>query len=84
MYFCIIYRPNPNESLKVGKWTNRDVHDVKFNEEKLSIQFKFGRMGAFGLAINWYNNLPFQAWELKPDVKKYIHLDTLCILYSNY
>lgn len=67
----MLHRKQPEETLNpVGKWTNRDVHDVKFNEEKLSIQFKFGRMGAFGLAINWYNNLPFQAWELKPDLKK--------------
>lgn len=54
----------------VGKWSSRDVHDVKFNEEKLSIQFKFGRLGAFALATNWYSNFPFQAWELKPDVKE--------------
>lgn len=69
--FHIFYRTKSGETLApVGKWSNRDVHDVKFNEEKLSIQFKFGRLGTFGLAINWYNNLPFQAWELKPDVKK--------------
>lgn len=54
----------------VGKWSTRDVHDVKFNEDKLAIQFKFGRMGAFALAVNWYSNFPFQSWEMKPDQKE--------------
>lgn len=54
----------------IGKWSTRDVHDVKFNEDKLAIQFKFGRMGAFALAVNWYSNFPFQSWEIKPDSKE--------------
>lgn len=53
----------------IGKWTTRDIHDSKFNEEKLAIQFKTGRLGYFGLAISWYSNIPFQTWELKPDTK---------------
>ena len=53
----------------VGKWTTRDVHDVKFNEDKLTIQFRFGRLGMFGFAANRYSNLPYQTWELKPDPK---------------
>lgn len=28
-----------------GKWSTRDVHDTKFNEDKLSIQFRTGRLG---------------------------------------
>lgn len=28
-----------------GKWTGRDIHDTKFNEDKLSIQFRTGRLG---------------------------------------
>ncbi|KAJ6632758.1 Dynein axonemal intermediate chain 7 like [Pseudolycoriella hygida] len=58
-----------DEIQTVGKWSTRDVHDAKFNEDKLAIQFKIGRLGCFGLAINWYSNLPFQTWELKPDIK---------------
>lgn len=45
------------------------MHDPKFNEEKLAIQFRSGRLGYFGLAINWYCNFPYQTWELKPDAK---------------
>lgn len=30
-----------------GKWSTRDVHDTKFNEDKLSIQFRTGRLGDF-------------------------------------
>lgn len=56
----------------IGRWSTRDVHDAKFNEDKLAIQFKIGRLGCFGLAINWYSNLPFQTWELKPDIKSYV------------
>lgn len=63
IYFC----SDDEDNEPVGRWSSRDVHDVKFNEDKLSIQFKIGRLGAFGLAINWYSNLPFQTWELRPD-----------------
>lgn len=55
----------------IGRWSVRDVHDPKFNEEKLAIQFRSGRLGHFGLAVNWYSNLPYQTWELKPNVKGY-------------
>ncbi|XP_029720392.2 dynein axonemal intermediate chain 7 isoform X1 [Aedes albopictus] len=53
----------------VGKWSTRDIHDVKFNEDKLTIQFRIGRLGAIGFAANRYSNLPYQSWELKPDLK---------------
>lgn len=59
-----------NDNDVIGRWSTRDVHDSKFNEEKLAIQFRAGRLGCFGLAVNWYANLPFQTWECKPDNKK--------------
>lgn len=62
---------------KIGKWCTRDVHDVKFNEDKLTIQFRIGRLGVFGFAANRYSNLPYQTWEMKPDVKMYVNLSTL-------
>ncbi|XP_075155602.1 uncharacterized protein LOC142228963 [Haematobia irritans] len=52
-----------------GKWSTRDVHDTKFNEDKLSIQFRTGRLGIFGFALNRYSNMPYQTWEIKPDFK---------------
>lgn len=59
------------EKVIIGRWSTRDVHDPKFNEEKLALQFRAGRLGYFGLAVNWYANLPFQTWECKPDIKTY-------------
>ncbi|XP_037931726.1 uncharacterized protein LOC119666515, partial [Teleopsis dalmanni] len=56
-------------ALTKGKWSTRDVHDTKFNEDKLSIQFRTGRLGIFGFALNRYSNMPYQAWEIKPDFK---------------
>lgn len=44
----------------MGHWSSRDVHDVKFNEDKFTIQFRTGRLGYFGFAANRYSNLPFQ------------------------
>ncbi|XP_055598788.1 uncharacterized protein LOC129748273 [Uranotaenia lowii] len=58
----------------VGKWSTRDIHDVKFNEDRLTIQFRIGRLGAFGFAANRYSNLPYQSWELKPDIKNPGHI----------
>lgn len=52
-----------------GRWSTRDIHDVKFNEDKLTIQFRTGRLGSFALALNRYCNFPFQSWELKPEFK---------------
>ncbi|EDW86416.2 uncharacterized protein Dwil_GK15179 [Drosophila willistoni] len=52
-----------------GKWSTRDVHDTKFNEDKLCIQFRTGRMGIFGFALNKYSNMPYQTWDLRPDMK---------------
>ncbi|XP_035786611.1 protein CASC1-like [Anopheles albimanus] len=58
-----------NEKRYIGKWSTRDVHDVKFNEDKLTIQFRIGRLGSFAFAANRYSNVPYQSWELKPDIK---------------
>uniref|UniRef100_A0A1I8PE80 IC97/Casc1 N-terminal domain-containing protein n=1 Tax=Stomoxys calcitrans TaxID=35570 RepID=A0A1I8PE80_STOCA len=52
-----------------GKWSTRDVHDTKFNEDKISIQFRTGRLGIFGFALNRYSNMPYQTWEIKPDFR---------------
>lgn len=52
-----------------GRWSTRDIHDVKFNEDKLTIQFRTGRLGIFGFASSRSSNFPFQSWELKPELK---------------
>lgn len=56
----------------IGRWSVRDVHDPKFNEEKAAIQFRSGRLGHFGLAVNWYCNFPYQTWELRASTKLYV------------
>lgn len=52
-----------------GKWSTRDIHDVKFNEDKLTIQFRTGRLGSFAFATSRYSNFPYQSWESKPEFK---------------
>lgn len=52
-----------------GRWSTRDIHDTKFNEDRLTIQFRTGRLGLFALAANRYCNFPFQSWDIKPDLK---------------
>ncbi|KAI4476007.1 hypothetical protein M0804_013932 [Polistes exclamans] len=49
-------------------WSTQDVHDIKFNEEKQQITFRTGRLGIHGLAANKLINLPFQSWEVKPEM----------------
>ncbi|XP_031775407.1 axonemal 84 kDa protein isoform X6 [Apis florea] len=51
-------------------WSTKDIHDIKYNEEKQTIAFRTGRLGIHGLAGYKYANLPFQSWELKPESKK--------------
>ncbi|EDV38571.2 uncharacterized protein Dana_GF19365, isoform C [Drosophila ananassae] len=62
-------RKSTAAALTQGKWSTRDVHDTKFNEDKLSIQFRTGRLGIFGFALNKYSNMPYQTWDLRPDMK---------------
>lgn len=52
-----------------GRWSTRDIHDIKFNEDKLTIQFRSGRLGSFAFASNRYCNFPYQSWESKPEFK---------------
>lgn len=52
-----------------GRWSSRDIHDVKFNEDKLTIQFRTGRLGSFAFAASRYSNFPYQSWESKPEFK---------------
>lgn len=52
-----------------GRWSFRDIHDVKFNEDKLTIQFRTGRLGSFAFASSRYSNFPYQSWESKPEFK---------------
>ncbi|KAG7201519.1 hypothetical protein KM043_004271 [Ampulex compressa] len=49
-------------------WSTQDIHDIKYNEEKQTIAFRTGRMGIHGLAAYKFLNLPFQCWELKPEM----------------
>lgn len=28
--------------------------------------------GIFGFALNKYSNMPYQTWDLRPDMKKYV------------
>lgn len=52
-----------------GRWSTRDIHEVKFNEDKLTIQFRSGRLGSFAFASSRYCNFPYQSWESKPEFK---------------
>lgn len=52
-----------------GRWSTRDIHEVKFNEDKLTIQFRTGRLGSFAFASSRYSNFPYQSWESKPEFR---------------
>ncbi|XP_028046208.1 axonemal 84 kDa protein [Monomorium pharaonis] len=49
-------------------WSTQDVHDIKYNEEKQTITFRTGKLGIHGLATFKFINIPFQSWELKPEI----------------
>lgn len=51
-------------------WSTKDIHDIKYNEEKQTITFRTGRLGIHGLAGLKFINLPFQSWDLKPETSK--------------
>ncbi len=52
-----------------GRWSTRDIHEIKYNEDKMTIQFRTGRLGSFAFALNRYCNFPFQSWDIKPELR---------------
>lgn len=44
------------------------MHDIKYIEEKQTISFRTGKLGIHGLAGFRFVNLPFQSWEMKPEI----------------
>lgn len=36
------------------------------------MQFRIGKLGAYAMASPRYSNIPFQGWDIKPDLKKYV------------
>lgn len=67
-----------------GRWSTREIHEVKFNEDKLTIQFRTGRLGSFALALNRYCNFPFQSWELKPEFKGWVEIFIVLGMLKRY
>ncbi|XP_076256077.1 dynein axonemal intermediate chain 7 [Rhynchophorus ferrugineus] len=49
-------------------WSKEEIIDVRHNEEKCIISFRTGVFGVYGLATYRYANLPFQAYDIKPEV----------------
>ncbi|XP_044014510.1 dynein axonemal intermediate chain 7-like isoform X1 [Aphidius gifuensis] len=52
-------------------WSTKNIHDIKYNEEKQIITFRTGKLGIHGLAGFKFVNLPFQSWEIKPNNGKF-------------
>lgn len=50
-------------------WSKSEVHDLKHNEEKGQLTFRTRKGGTFALAVYRYANLPYQAWEIRPEAK---------------
>ncbi|KAJ8707767.1 hypothetical protein PYW07_011444 [Mythimna separata] len=48
-------------------WTTNFVNDYKFNEDKLTIQFRTGVLWPIGIATLRYSNMPYQGYDIKPD-----------------
>ncbi|XP_030757372.1 protein CASC1-like [Sitophilus oryzae] len=48
-------------------WSKEEILDVRHNEEKCIISFRTGVFGIYGLATYRYANLPFQAYDIKPE-----------------
>lgn len=61
-----------------SRWTSDDVYDVKHNEDKCMVSFRTGVFGIYGLATCRYSNLPFQAYDIKPEAE-YAFFLHLCV-----
>ncbi|XP_068622130.1 dynein axonemal intermediate chain 7 homolog [Battus philenor] len=48
-------------------WVNTYINDYKFNEDKLTVQFRTGVLWPIGIATLRYSNLPYQGWDIRPD-----------------
>lgn len=52
-------------------WTKSEIYDLKHNEDKCQLTFRLRKCGIFALAVYRYANLPYQAWEMRPEAKYY-------------
>ncbi|XP_049883957.1 dynein axonemal intermediate chain 7-like [Pectinophora gossypiella] len=50
-------------------WTSNYINDYKYNEDKLTVQFRTGVLWPIGIATLRYSNLPYQGWDMRPDPK---------------
>ncbi|XP_074031121.1 dynein axonemal intermediate chain 7 isoform X1 [Leptinotarsa decemlineata] len=67
-------------------WTKENIHDLKHNEEKCTLTFRTGLFGIFGLAAVRYANLPYQAWEIRPEADESVTINitaTILIIELN-
>ncbi|CAK1592874.1 unnamed protein product [Parnassius mnemosyne] len=48
-------------------WISTYINDYKFNEDKLTVQFRTGVLWPIGIATLRYSNMPFQGWDIRPD-----------------
>ncbi|XP_061727961.1 dynein axonemal intermediate chain 7-like isoform X1 [Cydia pomonella] len=48
-------------------WTSNYINDYKFNEDKLTVQFRTGVLWPIGIATLRYSNMPYQGWDMRPD-----------------
>ncbi|XP_013146631.1 PREDICTED: axonemal 84 kDa protein-like [Papilio polytes] len=50
-------------------WMTTYINDYKFNEDKLTVQFRTGVLWPIGFATLRYSNLPYQGWDIRPDLE---------------
>ncbi|KAK4878571.1 hypothetical protein RN001_011077 [Aquatica leii] len=49
-------------------WSTAEVHDFRYLEESATVTFRLSRFGVFSFAMNRFTNLPYQTWEMKPEL----------------
>lgn len=64
------------------RWTSDDVYDVKHNEDKCMVSFRTGVFGIYGLATCRYSNLPFQAYDIKPEAEYVFFLSVKLVIHN--
>ncbi|KAB0802587.1 hypothetical protein PPYR_04773 [Photinus pyralis] len=66
-------------------WSTVDIHDFKYLEESASVTFRTTSFGCFAFALNRHTNLPFQTWDLKPELNGSVTLQlTSAILVIDF
>lgn len=72
-----LFSENPLPAMwddKKNAWVMKGFSDIKYSEDTRTLHFKMLSFGTFALIQDYFINMPFQSWELRPRGVNWAHM----------